>query len=148
MALKRLGQILIDLGLIDEMQLSTMLEEQSSRGGELIGRVGVALGYYTDEQLGEALAEQWGTTFVTLYDRTIPPDVLSAISEPMAQLYRVVPLELKNDRLRHPLLRGDRARDRQGDRQALFLAERQRGIDRGRSRGRRGACRRGGRRGP
>jgi type IV pilus assembly protein PilB len=99
MALKRLGQILIDLGLIDEMQLSTMLEEQSSRGGELIGKVGVALGYFTDEQLGEALAEQWGTTFVTLYDRTIPPDVLSVISEPMAQLYRVVPLELKNDRL-------------------------------------------------
>ncbi|MFM8953050.1 MAG: GspE/PulE family protein [Planctomycetaceae bacterium] len=99
MALKRLGQILIDLGLIDEAQLSMMLEEQSSRGGELIGKVGVALGYYTDEQLGEALAEQWGTTFVTLYDRTIPPDVLSVISEPMAQLYRVVPLELKNDRL-------------------------------------------------
>jgi type IV pilus assembly protein PilB len=99
MALKRLGQILIDLGLIDDVQLASMLEEQSSRGGELIGKVGVALGYFTDEQLGEALAEQWGTTFVTLYDRTIPPDVLSAISEPMAQLYRVVPLELKNDRL-------------------------------------------------
>jgi type IV pilus assembly protein PilB len=99
MALKRLGQILIDLGLIDEMQLSAMLEEQSLRGGELVGKVGVALGYYTDEQLGEALAEQWGTTFVTLYDRTIEPDVLSVISEPMAQLYRVVPLELKNDRL-------------------------------------------------
>ena len=99
MALKRLGQILIDLGLIDEMQLAAMLEEQSSRGGELVGKVGVALGYYTDEPLGEALAEQWGTTFVTLYDRTILPDVLSVISEPMAQLYRVVPLELKNDRL-------------------------------------------------
>ena len=68
MALKRLGQILIDLGLIDEQQLATMLEEQTARGGELIGKVGVALGYYTDEQLGEALAEQWGTTFVTLYE--------------------------------------------------------------------------------
>ena len=99
MALKRLGQILLDLGLIDEMQLATMLEEQSLRGGELIGKVGLSLGYFTDEQLGEALAEQWGTTFVTLYDRTIEPDVLSVISEPMAQLYRVVPLDLKNDRL-------------------------------------------------
>ncbi len=99
MALKRLGQILIDLGLIDEMQLATMLEEQSLRGGDLIGKVGLSLGYFTDEQLGEALAEQWGTTFVTLYDRKIEPDVLSVISEPMAQLYRVVPLDLKNDRL-------------------------------------------------
>jgi type IV pilus assembly protein PilB len=99
MALKRIGQILVDLGLIDEQQLETMLEEQASRGGELLGRIGVSLGYYTDEQLGEALAEQWGTTFVTLYDRTIPLDVIRLISEPMAQLYRVVPLELKGDRL-------------------------------------------------
>jgi type IV pilus assembly protein PilB len=99
MALKRLGQILIDLGLIDEQQLATMLEEQASRGGELLGRVGVSLGFYTEEQLGEALAEQWGTTFVTLYDRTIPADVIRLISEPMAQLYRVVPLELTGNRL-------------------------------------------------
>ena len=99
MALKRIGQILVDLGLIDEQQLATMLEEQSNRGGELLGKIGVALGFYTDEQLGEALAEQWGTTFVTLYDRQIPVDVIRLVSEPMAQLYRVVPLELVGDRL-------------------------------------------------
>ena len=99
MALKRIGQILVDLGLIDEQQLETMIEERSNRGGELLGRVGVSLGFYTDEQLGEALAEQWGTTFVTLYDRQIPSDVIRLISEPMAQLYRVVPLELKGNRL-------------------------------------------------
>ena len=76
-----------------------MLEEQSTRGGELLGGVGVSLGFYTDEQLGEALAEQWGTTFVTLYDRAIPSEVIRLISEPMAQLYRVVPLELSGNRL-------------------------------------------------
>jgi type IV pilus assembly protein PilB len=98
MALKRIGQILIDLGLIDEQQLETMLEEQPSRS-ELLGRIGVALGFYSDEQLGEALAEQWGTTFVTLYDKEIKPDALAAISEPMAQLYRVVPLTLAGNTL-------------------------------------------------
>ncbi len=99
MALKRIGQILVDLGLVDELQLETMVEEQSSRGGELLGRVGVSLGFYTDEQLGEALAEQWGTTFVTLYDRQISSDVIHLISEPMAQLYRVIPIELSGNRL-------------------------------------------------
>ena len=99
MALKRIGQILVDLGLVDDNQLATMLEEQSSRGGELLGGVGVSLNFYTDEQLGEALAEQWGTTFVTLYDRAIPSEVIRLISEPMAQLYRVVPLELSGNRL-------------------------------------------------
>ena len=99
MALKRIGQILVDLGLVDDNQLATMLEEQSARGGELLGAVGVSLNFYTDEQLGEALAEQWGTTFVTLYDRAIPSEVIRLISEPMAQLYRVVPLELSGNRL-------------------------------------------------
>jgi type IV pilus assembly protein PilB len=98
MALKRIGQILLDLGLVDEQQLETMVEEQPSRG-ELLGRVGLALGFYSEEQLGEALAEQWGTTFVTLYDREIPAAALATISEPMAQLYRVVPLELQGNRL-------------------------------------------------
>ena len=98
MALKRIGQILVDLGLIDEQQLETMLEEQPSRA-ELLGRIGVALGFYSDEQLGEALAEQWGTTFVTLYDREIKPEAIAAISEPMAQLYRVVPLTLEGSTL-------------------------------------------------
>jgi len=98
MALKRIGQILVDLGLIDEQQLETMLEEQSSRG-ELLGRVGLALGFYSEEQLGEALAEQWGTTFVSLYDREIAPEALAAISEPMAQLYRVVPIKLEGNQL-------------------------------------------------
>ena len=54
MALKRLGLILTDLGLIDEDQLEEMLAEQEARGGELLGRVGVSLGFFSDEQLGEA----------------------------------------------------------------------------------------------
>ncbi len=99
MALKRIGQILVDLGLVDDNQLATMLEEQSARGGELLGGVGVSLNFYTDEHLGVALAEQWSTTFVTLYDRAIPSEVIRLVSEPMAQLYRVVPLELSGNRL-------------------------------------------------
>jgi type IV pilus assembly protein PilB len=96
---KRIGQILIDLGLIDEQQLATMLETQAAGAGELVGKVGMALDYFTDEQLGEALAEQWGTTFVTLYDRQIPAEVLALVSQPMAQLYRVVPLSFADSRL-------------------------------------------------
>ena len=99
MALKRIGQILIDLGLIDETQLDTMLEEQQARGGELLGRIGLSLGFFTDEQLGEALAEQWNTTFVTLYDQEIPTDTLRLLSEPMAQLYRVIAMKLVGNRL-------------------------------------------------
>ena len=99
MALKRLGQILTDLGLIDDEQLEQMLAEQEARGGELLGRVGVSLGFYSDEQLGEALAEQWNTLFVTLYDKQITHELIEIVSRTMAEMYRVVPLELKDNRL-------------------------------------------------
>lgn len=99
MALKRLGQILTDLGLIDEDQLEEMLAEQEARGGELLGRVGASLGFFSDEQLGEALAEQWNTVFVTLYDKQITHSLVDIISKTMAEMYRVVPLELNDNRL-------------------------------------------------
>ena len=99
MALKRLGQILTDLGLIDDEQLEQILAEQEARGGELLGRVGVSMGLFSDEQLGEALAEQWNTLFVTLYDKQISHELIEIVSRTMAEMYRVVPLELKNNRL-------------------------------------------------
>ena len=99
MALRRLGQILIDLGIIDEEQLDSMLEEQAARGGELLGRVGVSMSLITDEQLAEALAEQWSTTVVQLADVHLKSDVLQFVSEPMAQLYRILPLSLEGNRL-------------------------------------------------
>ena len=99
MALKRLGQILTDLGLIDEEHLEEMLSEQEARGGELLGRVGVSLGFFSDEQLGEALAEQWNTVFVTLYDKQITHSLVDIISKTMAEMYRVVPLELNDNQL-------------------------------------------------
>ena len=99
MALKRIGQILTDLGLIDDDQLQEMLTEQEARGGELLGRVGVSLGFYSDEQLGEALAEQWNTVFVTLYDKNITHGLADVISKTMAEMYRVVPLKLEDNNL-------------------------------------------------
>ena len=99
MALKKLGQILLDLGLVDDEQLKELLREQESREGQLLGQIGLKLEYYSDEQLGEALAEQWNTDFITLEGRKIPTDVLQLVSNTMAQLYRIVPVELRGDQL-------------------------------------------------
>jgi type IV pilus assembly protein PilB len=99
MALRRIGQILVDLGIIDETQLESLLEEQAARGGELLGRVAISMTMISEEQLAEALAEQWGTTVAVLADYPVRADVLEIVSEPMAQLYRVIPLELTGSRL-------------------------------------------------
>jgi type IV pilus assembly protein PilB len=64
-----------------------------------LGRIGISLSMITEEQLAEALAEQWSTTVAVLADRPMKADVLEIVSEPMAQLYRIVPLELEGNRL-------------------------------------------------
>jgi type IV pilus assembly protein PilB len=97
MAIRRLGQILVDLGFINDEQLELLLEEQQQRPGELIGKVAESMGLITDEQLAQALAEQMSMQVVSLGDLVIAQDVLNYITEPMAQLYRIVPVSFRND---------------------------------------------------
>ena len=54
---RRLGEILLDRGLVTEGGLRRALEEQT-RTGELLGRILLDRGWLSVEQLEEALAEQ------------------------------------------------------------------------------------------
>jgi type IV pilus assembly protein PilB len=97
MAKRRLGQILVDLGYMNEDQLWDVLEEQKKSPGEVIGRVAVRMGLVTEAQLSEALAEQWGMQVVNLKETTIPPKVLDLVPETMASIYKIMPVSLKNN---------------------------------------------------
>src|SRR4029079_7375855 len=97
MAKRRLGQILVDLGYINEDQLWDILEEQKQSPGEVIGRVAIRMGLCTDAQVSEALAEQWGMQVVSLKDTTITPKVLELVPETMASIYKIMPVSLKNN---------------------------------------------------
>ena len=94
-----LGQVLVDLGFITDEQLATLLEEQRHRPGELLGKIAMDLVMINDEQLAQALAEQMGLQTVVLSETRIKPDVLAIITEPMAQMYRVVPVDFEDGRL-------------------------------------------------
>jgi type IV pilus assembly protein PilB len=96
-AKRRLGQILVDLGYINEDQLWDILEEQKKSPGEVIGRVGIRMGLVTDTQVSEALAEQWGMQVVSLKDTAITPKVLELVPETMASIYKIMPVSLKNN---------------------------------------------------
>jgi len=96
-AKRRLGQILVDLGYMNEDQLWDVLEEQKQSPGEVIGRVAVRMGLVTEAQLSEGLAEQWGMQVVNLKDTTITPKVLELVPETMASIYKIMPVSLKNN---------------------------------------------------
>jgi type IV pilus assembly protein PilB len=99
MAIRRIGQILVDLGFLRDDRLEMLLEEQQQRPGEMFGHIAVSMGLITDDQLAQGLAEQMGMQVVSLSDAAITPEVLAMITEPMAQLYRIVPLKFEDDTL-------------------------------------------------
>ena len=97
MAKRRLGQILVDLGYLNEDQLWDVLEEQKQSPGEVIGRVAARMGLVTESQISDALAEQWGMQVINLKDTTITPKVLELVPETMASIYKIMPVSLKNN---------------------------------------------------
>ena len=99
MAIRRIGQILVDLGFIDDDQLDEILVEQESRPNELLGQIAIGLNLINDGQLAQALAEQMGLQVISLDDLMIPPEVLIQVTEPMAQLYRVIPVKFEDNTL-------------------------------------------------
>jgi type IV pilus assembly protein PilB len=99
MALRRIGQIMVDLGFLSERQLGMLLEEQRGRQGELLGQIAVSMNLITEEQLAQALAEQFNMQVVNLNEVVIPPEVLAHVTEPMAQLYRIIPVAFRDNTL-------------------------------------------------
>jgi type IV pilus assembly protein PilB len=97
MALRRIGQILIDLGFIEEDHLEMLLGEQQRNPGEKLGRIALEMGLISEEQLSQALAEQLDMQVVTIGDTRLPAELLEKIPEAMAQLYRVAPIQFKNN---------------------------------------------------
>ena len=97
MAARKLGQILVDLGFITDDHLEMLVEEQSQNPGQLIGRVAQEMGLVTEEQLNQALGEQFNIQALDIDGYPIPQDAKELISDAMAQLYRVIPLKLDDD---------------------------------------------------
>lgn len=92
---RRLGQVLVDLGFIDEEQLWEVVEDAKTTG-QLIGSAAVSRGLITDEQLLQALGEQHGLKVVNLQEAKPSADVLALVPETMATVYKVLPLSIKD----------------------------------------------------
>jgi type IV pilus assembly protein PilB len=99
MAVRRIGQILVDLGFITDDQLELLLEEQQQHPGKKLGKLGEEMGLYTDDQLAQAIAEQMFMQVVNLEELTLSPEVLGIMTDTMAQLYRTIPIKIDGNTL-------------------------------------------------
>src|SRR4030081_2840538 len=89
----KLGDILIQQGVIDEEKLIAALSDQRAFGGKL-GRTLVDLGYVSEEQLVHALAAQLGLDTIDLAQAEIAPEALSALPVDACERYGVFPVRV------------------------------------------------------
>ncbi len=87
----RLGEYLVQRGLITEQQLAVALQQQE-RTGERLGRLLLILGFIRRLDLGRALADLWNLPFITITDTALVPAVAQRFPLDATMRFRAVPL--------------------------------------------------------
>lgn len=97
MARKRLGDLLLESGLITDEQLTKTL--QSKARDEKLGNALLRYGYITEQQLIEVLEFQLGIPHVNLLQYPIEQEVVDLVPKDLAKNYNLMPLRIKANKL-------------------------------------------------
>ena len=98
MAYKRLGDLLVDAGLLTEEELGKALVGQKN-SGQRLGSYLISSGVITEAQLIEALQMQLGVEFVDLSRVSMEPELASLVPKNLAKKHNIVPVSLNKDEL-------------------------------------------------
>lgn len=88
---RRLGELLIDAGLLNEDHLKAALNEQRKWGGRL-GRTVVEMGFVTEADMVHVLAQQLNLRTVDLDQAKLPDRITDCLRLDLAERYGVFPL--------------------------------------------------------
>ena len=94
---KRLGDLLVEAGLITEDQLQKALREKSD--SQKLGDALLQQGFITEQQLIEVLEFQLGIPHVSLYRYPIDPSLTTMIPKEVVDRNHLIPLKKEGDRL-------------------------------------------------
>ncbi len=95
---KRLGDLLVESGIITDEQLHKALQEQKISKQKL-GDVLLQQGYISENQLIEVLEFQLGIPHVSLFKFKFDQSLTTIITESMAKRYQVIPLKKDGNKL-------------------------------------------------
>jgi type IV pilus assembly protein PilB len=91
---KRLGDLLVETGLLSEENLTRALSEQRTQRKKL-GEVIVALGMATEEEIAQALSIQLGIPLIDLANTPIEPQAIELIPEKVSRKHLLVPISIE-----------------------------------------------------
>lgn len=98
MARKKLGDLLVEAGIIDGRQLDMALEHQKRWGGRL-GAALVELGVVTDALIVRAISHQLHLPSIELEGLMIPPRVLELVPRELCERHLLLPWNIsRNER--------------------------------------------------
>ena len=87
-----IGQYLVEKNLLTEEQLQQVLAKQKETKGKLFGDVVVEMGFVSEIQFTQCLAERLNVTFIDLDNTSLLPDVVKKVPEAVARKYNVIPV--------------------------------------------------------
>jgi type IV pilus assembly protein PilB len=92
---KKIGELLIEAGLIDDLQLKSSLAYQEQWGGRL-GTVLLRKKFVSEKDLAAVISEQCGMLCVSLRETERPPDeVLDMVKADVARKFGIFPLGIE-----------------------------------------------------
>jgi len=89
---KKMGNLLIENGIITPKQLEEALNRQNERGGYL-GQNLVEMGYTSEEEVVSCLTVQYGYPYLPLRNYEINREILKLIPAEIAKKYYVIPID-------------------------------------------------------
>lgn len=92
----RIGERLINMGLISNDQLLIALQEQKT-SKKLLGAILVDMGFITESALGELLAESSGAEKFDPKSTMLDPNLIKMIPKDVAQRNKVIPVAMDGD---------------------------------------------------
>ena len=95
---KRLGDMLIEAGLITPKDLEGAIAEQK-RSGSMLGATLVRMGFVKEHQVLELLQQQLGLSLVDLSEVAIDESTIARVREDLARKYSAIPVEVQGRNL-------------------------------------------------
>jgi type IV pilus assembly protein PilB len=95
---RRLGEILVEAGLLTPERLEEALERQK-RTGERLGKVLLEMGIASEAEVARAVASQLGLEYLDLTQVLPDEQAMLVLPEHMARRYQVIPLRLADGKL-------------------------------------------------
>jgi len=95
---KRIGEFLVETGLLTEADLTRALSEQRAKRGKL-GEMIVALGLATEAEISQALSLQLGIPLIDLKNTPVEPQAIELIQEKVARKHVIVPVAIDQKEL-------------------------------------------------